>query len=132
MTQFPDDDNAKLVAFLKQNRPPVPPSTSDLTERIMAQIEAPRPVAVLERLEQVQPLPRKQGIQRRSLWIVSSALAASTLIAFVSYRTMTSKPTPAEINLLEAFLENNWNDAIADDAETNYFQPSQPVNNNQS
>ena len=111
MSQFPQDredrgdrvaPDDRLVNFLHQHCPPVPPAAADLEDRVMQAVESLHP----------QPT-------RPKLWLVPGTLAASLLIAVAGYRLLTpATVNSVQLSHLEAFLENNWNGLVNTDEET--------------
>jgi hypothetical protein len=108
MTQLPPDDQA-LKQFLQQHRPPVPAASPELEEQIMQAVQDP---AI-----KVQAQVRKP----RRLWIVPSAIAASLLVAFGSYRWAKVYQPTTDVENLAAFLENSWNGTLSNSTETETY-----------
>jgi len=108
MSQFPNDDR-KLVAFLKQHRPQVPPADPALESRLFDAIEA------LPTQENLVPDRRSQLRARRSLiWLIPPTLAASLVATVIGYRMLApAKPSAAELANLQAFMESNWRGTIS-------------------
>jgi hypothetical protein len=96
MSNFPDDDE-RLIKFLHQHRPPVPPAAPDLEERIVLAASS----------SSRQP-------RRRQLWAVPPALAAGLIISWMGYRVSTPPPAPADPASVEAFLINNWDGVVGE------------------
>ena len=98
MTQFPNDDQ-KLVAFMRQNRPVPPPAADNLEAQLMELVER-------------QPISSRRQ-HTPFIWAVPSAIAAGLLLTWGSYRLLNPSPNfnAAE---LETFLVNNWNGAISE------------------
>lgn len=98
MTHFPQDqDDQKLIAFLKQNHP-IPPAIKEDFEALL--------MAKINRLPQGKP-PLSR---RRLLWFVSGAIAGLLLVWggtgwFSSKYQMAQIATDEE---LELFLINGW------------------------
>jgi hypothetical protein len=107
-TQPPNDDQ-DLIRFLQQYRPQPPSASPNLEERILS---------VVEQLENAPQ--RRQQRWYRSPW-VPTAIAAGLVVGLVSYRALLpSRPNPAELRSLEAFMETNWNASVNDDAEEDW------------
>ncbi|OLP17671.1 hypothetical protein BST81_15235 [Leptolyngbya sp. 'hensonii'] len=135
MTQLPENDQ-RLTAFLRQHRPDVPPGAPDLEDRIMAALEAPPhrsgTVALLERPPKgPRSVQRPRPLTRPAWWLVPPAIAASLLVALITYRTTPPpQPNSEDLTQLEAFLEKNWNGAVYDDTSTMEFFPPEDSQNN--
>jgi hypothetical protein len=112
MTNLNDDD--RLIEFLRQHRPSVPPAAPDLEDQIL-QAVADSDV---------------KHLHRRRLWAMPAAIAVGALIASVGYQILTP-PQPPKIAVdravdpasVEAFLEDNWNASLG---ETPEVTPSDP------
>ncbi len=101
----PPDNDRELVNFLQQHRPQPPAAAPDLEERIMGAIEQPGQCQV-----------RRQRWYR-SPWL-PTAIAASLIAGVLGYRTIApSRPTPAQLEALEVFIETTWEASVNDDAE---------------
>jgi len=108
MSKLPKDDH-KLVDFIRQNCPEVPPTNQDLEAKIMAAVAATTPS------EPVKPSP-VMSWRRRSLWLMPPAIAASLLIGWGTNQLLTPVPlTATELASLEYFIENTWDEAIEPD-----------------
>jgi len=95
MSQFPDDRD--LVKFLRQNRAVPPPAAKGLEDTILS------------------ALPEMAPARRRYLWVVPSAIAATLIATFVSYRAfLPAQPSPTELASLENFMETNWHHTVND------------------
>lgn len=112
MTQLSSDDQ-KLQAFLRQNRPTPPPTTSDLEEQIMQAIACTN-TTTNKSTNLAIAKPQKPN-RVRQLWLIPSTIAAGLLITSSSVRLLF--PTPEASNAsLESFLETNWNDVTGETA----------------
>ena len=100
MNQFPNDDE-KLVAFVRQNRPVPPPAAANFEEQLLEGIDR-------------QPIPSQQP-RHRVFWAIPSAVAAGLLLAWGGYRLLNPATNTAE---LEVFLVNSWNGAIGETSLT--------------
>ena len=108
MNQFPNDDH-KLIDFLKQHRPQMPPADAALEERLFAAIAAENPQENLVQFRRSQPRS-----PRNLVWFVPPALAAGLLASVVGYRTLVpTKPSAAELANLQAFMESNWQGTVS-------------------
>lgn len=95
MSQFPDDPD--LVKFLHQHRPVPPPASEGLEDTLMS------------------TLPEMAPAQKRHLWVIPSAIAATLIASFLSYRAfLPAQPSPTELASLEAFMETNWYNTVND------------------
>lgn len=109
MTKFPHhEDDKRLVDFLRQNRPDPPSAAPDLEQQIMRSL-AYSPDA---------------PAQRRLLWIVPPAIAASLIFALAGSHFLTPRTAQVDTGTLEAFLENNWNSVVDDSPEEDWM----PIN----
>ncbi|WP_421659285.1 hypothetical protein [Leptothermofonsia sp. ETS-13] len=104
-TPSPKDDR-DLINFLQQHRPQPPAAPPDLEERILHAIEH-------SGHRQVQ---RRRWY--RSPWL-PTAIAASLIAGLLGgYRTIVpSRPSPAQLEALEAFIETTWEASVNDDTE---------------
>lgn len=115
MNQFSEDDQP-LVHFLKQNHPTPPPAHQDLEDKIMAAVEQSPPQTF-----RTQFSPFHRLLTRRPFWI-SAAIATSLTLSWMGYRSMTSTQlTLAQEQELEAFIAENWNEAMGANADTDWF-----------
>ncbi|MBW4619076.1 MAG: hypothetical protein KME17_06925 [Cyanosarcina radialis HA8281-LM2] len=108
MTKQNDDD--RLIEFLRQHRPSVPPVAPDLEDQILQAVAA----------------SDVKHPRRRLLWVLPPAIAAGALIAWVGYQILSPPQVPkiaVDPASVEAFLEDNWNAAIG---ETPEVTPSGP------
>lgn len=115
MKPLPEDD-PRLSAFLKAHRPPIPPADPALEERLLAAIATtPQEIATID----PSPGPRSRG-GRRNPWLLPGAIAAGLVVAIVGYHTRpqvqptASAPSAAELAELENFIENTWQDPVAE------------------
>ncbi|MDF0552742.1 hypothetical protein [Kamptonema sp. UHCC 0994] len=110
----------KLVSFLKLYRPIIPEEMPDLEQRIMVAIEGENSTANRDK-DKIQNLPllslfakHRAKIQNR-LWVFPPAIAASLLVAWSGYHTLTpTRLSATEEAHLEAFLVSNWDGAVSD------------------
>jgi hypothetical protein len=86
----PNDDQ-KLVNFLKQNQPIPPPAAIDLDQQILNSV-APR--------------------QRRPLWIVPAAIAATLVTTIFGYQAFQPTPQTAQNTDIEEFIASSWSDSM--------------------
>lgn len=101
----PNEDDRKLVAFLKHHRSPTPPAAPDLEDRMIAALP-PMPIA--------RPVARSWVQRPLFLW-VPSALTAGLLAALVSHQALTpTRPNAEEVASLEAFIETTWQGTVND------------------
>jgi hypothetical protein len=109
-----NDNDQNLINFIRQNKPAVPPSSPDLENRILQYVET-RYIASPQNIAS----PQKDNIQkRRHIFFFSSAIAAGLIAAVVTYRNaMLLQPSAAELNNLEAFMENNWYGSLSSHIE---------------
>ena len=114
-TQFSEDDQP-LVHFLKQNHPTPPSPHQDLEDQIMAAVEQSPPQTFRTQFSQFQTL-----LTQRPFWI-SAAIATSVILSWMGYlRLMPTRLSLAEERELEEFLAENWNEATAANADTDWF-----------
>jgi hypothetical protein len=107
MNKLPNNDQ-KLVDFIRQNRPDLPPENQDLEAQIMAAVAA-NPRSESRQNSSVIPF------RRRSLWLMPPAIAAGLLMAWGTNRLLTPPPpTATELASLEVFIENTW-DGVFDE-----------------
>ena len=113
-------NDQKLVGFLKQYRPIIPEEAPDLEQRIMVAIEGKSLVANRDK-DTIKNSPilslfakGKAKIQNR-LWVFPPAIAASLLVAWSGYHTLTpTRLSATEEAHLEAFLLSNWDGGVSD------------------
>jgi hypothetical protein len=114
MNKLPNNDQ-KLVDFIRQNRPALPPENQDLEAQIMAAVAA---------------IPRSESghnssvipFRRRSLWLMPPAIAASLLMAWGTSRLLNPPPqTATELASLEVFIENTWDEVLDQDSPDWYL-----------
>lgn len=102
MIQLPHDDDEQLVNFLKQHRP-LPPNANPHMEGQLMELIRREPVS----------LPKQPS---SILWFLFSAIAASLLLIFGSYRWFNAAPkmtTTSDLEL-EAFLMESWDTSIGE------------------
>lgn len=107
----------KLVQFLRQYRPPVPPAAANLEEQLMAALdirdwEQP-PIAHRE------PAPSTGWYQRRQRWVVAGTILTASLFAtWLGQRAwqMAQTPSPAEVAAIEQFMEQSWQGVVVSHA----------------
>ncbi|MGI0489014.1 hypothetical protein ACN4EK_26695 [Pantanalinema rosaneae CENA516] len=98
MKPAPDDD-PRLVEFLRQHRPPVPPAASELEEQLMATI-ATTP-------QSTEPPGLRLLSQRSSLWLIPPVIAAGIVGTVISLRLLSPSPSPEFANL-ETFVDDSY------------------------
>lgn len=103
------NDDERLVEFLHQYRPDVPPASPDLEQKIICAVTTS---------------PQKSHKQRS--WLVPSAVAAGLLIAWTGYRSLMPANFSTAQASLDAFLESNWDGILGGSADAQTF----PVSNN--
>lgn len=114
MNKLPNNDQ-KLVEFLRQNRPDLPPENQDLEAQIMAAVAA-TPRSESGQNSSVIPF------RRRSLWLMPPAIAAGLLMAWETSRLLTpAPPTVTELASLEVFIENTWDGVLDKDSQDWYL-----------
>ena len=114
-------EDKNLVNFLKQHRPVLPDKQTDLEPYIMAAIQEESSTSSRDKGKISNPLLLSRiakviaKIPKR-VWIYSPAIAASLLVAWSGYQTITpAKLSSSEEAHLEAFLVNNWEEAVDND-----------------
>lgn len=99
--QFSEDNDRRLVEFLRQNAPVPPPANPNLESRL---------------LQQVAHHPRLRSRRGWQYWFIPGAIAAGGLLGIGGYRLLNPQPQlaadPAQIEELEAFVLDNWGDTI--------------------
>ncbi len=117
MTSSPNDEqDLKLVNFLRQHHPEVPVASPDLERRILQDIETLRTTSI--------PIQRR----RSPVWLVPSVIAAGMVAAIVGYHSLVPpSPTPAELAKLERFMENNWQGTVGDPPEADVFSMTDSI-----
>ncbi|MBE9229951.1 hypothetical protein IQ264_31615 [Phormidium sp. LEGE 05292] len=143
MSKLPNDDQ-RLVDFLRQNRPEIPPSSPDLEEKLFQAIAS-------STLPQLHHNSRKHSSRYRQLWLVPPAIAASVALVLAgNYLRGNSSLTNSfainklnnnnssatnllvsksnylpeqnysrnrqELVKIESFLENNWSGVVTNNA----------------
>ncbi|MFB2837896.1 hypothetical protein [Floridanema evergladense] len=132
MSNLPNDDQ-RLVNFLRQNRPEIPPSDPELEEKLFQAIaSSPTP--------QLHHHSPKNTSRHRQLWLVPPAIAASLALMFAGnylrerspltstsatvspnnnlaskynyFPDETQRPNHKELVKIESFLENNWSGVV--------------------
>lgn len=104
------DDDPQLTNFLQQHRPSVPPTPTDLEDRLM--------VRIMDTPLTTSSLPSKPFLWPRSRWLLPTAIAAG-LVAIVTYqRFLVPQPSEAELAELETFIESTWEGTIAEQPAT--------------
>lgn len=114
MNKLPNNDQ-KLVEFLRQNRPEVPPANQDLAAEIMAMVAA-TPLA--------ESVPKSRVIPLRwlSFWLMPPAIAAGLLMAWGTSRLfIPTSPPAAELASLEVFIEKTWDGIFEQDSQDWYW-----------
>jgi hypothetical protein len=114
MNKLPNNDQ-KLVEFLRQNCPDLPPENQDLEAQIMAAVAA-TPLSDSGQKSPVIPF------RRRSLWLMPPAIAAGLLMAWGTSRLLTPPPqTTTDLASLEVFIENTWDGVLDKDSQDWYL-----------
>jgi hypothetical protein len=103
MTQFPDDE--RLIEFLRQYRPEVPPAKPNLEQQILQSLEAAPPSA-RPSLRIIKPTIAK----------LATGMAAGMLLVLGGYRLLS--PAFVDTASLETFMVNNWDGIIGEIPET--------------
>jgi hypothetical protein len=103
MTQFPDDE--RLIEFLRQYRPEVPPAKPNLEQQILQSLEA-APSSARPSLRIIKPTIAK----------LATGMAAGMLLVLGGYRLLT--PAFVDTASLETFMVNNWDGIIGEIPET--------------
>jgi hypothetical protein len=114
MTEHHDDDK-KLVNFLRQNRPQIPPTSPKLEDKIIYQISQ---YPENTRSRKIEKFIYIFQIHRRFLYFFSPVIAVGIIIFISSNHLLTpQKPSESEISKIEDFMENNWHDTLTDKPE---------------
>ncbi len=107
----------KLVQFLRQYRPTVPPAAANLEDQLMAALDTrdweQPPIARRE------PAPSTPWYQRRRRWVVAGTILTASLFAtWMGQRAwqMAQTPSPAEIAEIEQFMEQSWQGVVVSHA----------------
>ncbi|MBV9387089.1 MAG: hypothetical protein JOZ78_11745 [Chroococcidiopsidaceae cyanobacterium CP_BM_ER_R8_30] len=117
MTQFSNNkDDERLVEFLHQHRPEVPPATPDLEQLIIQKVAASPPL---------------NAVRHRRMWLIPPAIAAGLVIIWIGYRILTpaSSFSTAQLANLNAFLENNWDGILGSSADAQTLPIASTTNN---
>jgi hypothetical protein len=105
----PNDDE-RLVKFLRQHRPSVPPAAPGLEDQIMQAVAS----------------SGSHYPVRRRLWVVPPvAIAAGVLIAWVGHQVLTPPMATVDPANLEAFLEDNWDGVVSETPEVIASEPNE-------
>ena len=111
----------ELVNFLKRHRPNIPEAVPDLEQKILAAIESNQGSLLHEthrkktRLSTSPKSDDRLKISSVSKWALSSAIAASLLVFWSSYRPFETARLPNdETAQLEAFVVTNWEGVLRD------------------
>lgn len=94
----PRDADRDLVRFLQQHRPDAPPATEALSDRILAQIEC------LD-IDPAPPRLSPVSMHRRLRWVVPPAIAAATIVGWLSVRPLAQVADVADV---EAAMISSW------------------------
>lgn len=106
MTKLPNsDDDRSLVEFLRQHRPTPPPPAFALEEQIFLQTKL------------------KSTTSLR--WLLPSALIATVVALWGGYRAWEMAKVPAEVAKIETFVANNWDSAVENDTEVDWFRSAE-------
>jgi hypothetical protein len=102
-----NDEDRRLVAFLKQNKPLAPDPAINLEQRIMTEIRQP--------ISRVQPQQRQQSPWLKRLIFASGAIAAGWLAVWTVNRQF--QPTISEVDRaqIEASLIKSWSASAGED-----------------
>ncbi|MEG4516258.1 MULTISPECIES: hypothetical protein [unclassified Microcoleus] len=122
----------ELVNFLKQHRPNIPEAAPDLELKILAAIESNQ-ASVFHENHRQKTRARASAksdyrlkISSVSKWALSSAIAATLLVFWSSYRAFETAQLPdKETAQLEAFLVTNWEGVLHDSPQENMTDRSQ-------
>ncbi|WP_448561234.1 hypothetical protein [Trichothermofontia sp.] len=119
------NDDHKLVQFLRQHRPPVPPAAPNLEDRIMAALET----TTWEQPSLSPPLAIRSRsspwyLQARRWWVAGMALTVGVFAAWMGQRAwLTAQtPSPTEIAEMEQFMEQSWQGVVAS-STTDVYSP---------
>jgi hypothetical protein len=119
-SNFEEQEDQKLTAFLKQHKPIAPPPAIDLEQQILAQIER-IPIADQTATATSQPLPGKIKKSRhwltKGLWLLPAAIAIASGIFWANNRQPEFALSEAERLELEAALISSWTGAIDRDLD---------------
>ncbi|MFP4300260.1 MAG: hypothetical protein ACLFT0_20820 [Spirulinaceae cyanobacterium] len=95
--QFSEDNDRRLVEFLRQNAPVPPPVDPNLESRL---------------LQQVEHHPRWRSRSSPQYGLIPGAIAAGLLLGIGGYHLLNPQPqlaqNPQQIEELEAFVLDNW------------------------
>jgi hypothetical protein len=113
------EEDKPLTEFLKQHQPIAPAASVDLEDQIMRAIETNISPEEFVRRDRSQS---SGTAQRRKLWVIPSAIAASVIATVVGYRTFAPapQPSPAEAAELEAFIESSWSNTVTSDSAVDH------------
>lgn len=101
MTNLHNDDDRKLINFLRQNRPVAPssPNSLDLEQKLMTAI--------------AKDSHREHSSSLHLIWAIPSAITTGFLLTSVGLNLKTPQMT-IESEELEKFLVDNWQDTLSD------------------
>lgn len=120
MSNLPNDDQ-RLVDFLRQNRPEIPPSSPDLEEKLFSAIASSPP-------PQLHHHSRNNISRFRQLWLVPPAIAASLALAWGG-NYLRGNNSFATINSLSPTAAPNLNRSISKSSKflisNSYYLPGQ-------
>jgi hypothetical protein len=104
-----NDEDRRLVAFLKQNKLIAPDPATNLEQRIMTEIGR-------QPISRVQPQQRQQSPWLKRLIFASGAIAAGFLAVWTVNRQF--QPTISEVDRaqIEASLIKSWSASVGEDS----------------
>jgi hypothetical protein len=109
-SNFEDQEDQNLVAFIRQHKPIAPPPSVNLEQQILVQIEQipveHAPVAMISQT--------KGRIRRltKALWLLPAAIAIGAGLFLANNRQPQFALSEAESLEIEAALISSWSDAI--------------------
>ncbi|AFY70874.1 hypothetical protein Pse7367_2618 [Thalassoporum mexicanum PCC 7367] len=122
---FENQVDQNLIAFIKQHKPIAPPSTVNLEQQIMAQIDQ-LPVAEDSAVVVSQPGQSKLRQLVKGLWLLP-AIAVGAGIFWASNRQPQFAISEAESLEIEAALLSSWSGAIDYDLDAVGDPYAEPV-----
>jgi hypothetical protein len=118
MKQPPEDDH-RLVAFMRQHKPPVPSNPSpQLEQQLMAAVDAARCSGSTR--QTASRLTLNIGFGQRWVWLPIGAIATVATVMMAiwanppAWQSVVHSPRDAELAELESFIESSWYDSTSD------------------
>ncbi|RMH73099.1 MAG: hypothetical protein D6680_17545 [Cyanobacteria bacterium J007] len=105
----PNDPDRRLVQFLREYAPDVPPPSPELEDRTIDALDDPHPIAV----------NRAKLRQLRPLWLVPVGIAAGLVVVWNGTRSpIPPQPSAEELAQLETYMETTWDGVLGETSLT--------------